>query len=80
VQASQQLGLLELTHAVPFFAGLHALGDDFVLQLVLPCESVRQQVTKPDLPHVECAAHFTTAPLQLWLVSVAFACFAAHET
>jgi hypothetical protein len=31
----------------------------------VPLVVVKQHVTAPDLPQVECAAHFFTAPLQL---------------
>jgi hypothetical protein len=41
---------------------------------------VRQHVTNPGLPHVDLAAHFTTAPRQLGFVSVARACSLAQLT
>ena len=77
VQASQQLDLRP-TQAEPPLGAVQELIECLVLQVVLPFEFVRQQVTKPALPQVDCAAHFTTAPLQLLLSRVAFACPAAH--
>ena len=53
------------THAVPPFCGLHLSVLDFVEHFVTPLAFVRQQVTNPGLPHVDLAAHLTTAPLQL---------------
>jgi hypothetical protein len=64
VQASQQLGKLPV-HAVPPFCGVHLSPLDFVEHFVTPFGLVRQQVTKPGLPQVDLAAHFTTAPVQL---------------
>jgi hypothetical protein len=79
VQASQQLANVP-THAVPPFGALHLSMPDLVEHFVWPLALVRQQVTNPGLPQVERAAHFTTAPLQLWFASVAFACCVAHLT
>jgi hypothetical protein len=63
VHASQQLGTL-LTQAVPPLSGLHGETRGFVWQRVAPAAVVRQQVTNPNFPHVERAAHRLTRPLQ----------------
>ena len=59
--ASQQLGT-DPTHAVPPGGALQ-FPLCLVEQVVLPVALVWQQVTKPGLPQVDCAAHCTTAPL-----------------
>jgi len=59
--ASQQLGT-DPTHAVPPRGALHSFPACLIEQLVLPLESVWQQVTELGLPQVDCAAHCTTAP------------------
>src|SRR5438876_912279 len=59
--ASQQLGT-DPTHAVPPRGGLQADSLLLIEQLVLPSLSVRQQVTKPGLPQVDCASQLITAP------------------
>ena len=59
--ASQQLGT-DPTHAVPPRGGLQADSLLLIEQLVLPLLSVRQQVTKPGLPQVDCASQLITAP------------------
>jgi hypothetical protein len=41
---------------------------------------MKQHVTKPGLPQVECAAHFLTNPEQLLFLRTAFACSAAQLT
>jgi hypothetical protein len=64
VHASQQLGCTP-THAVPPLGALHAAALLLVEHFVT-VPFVRQQVTKPALPHVERAAHLTTAPLQVF--------------
>src|SRR5262245_57680288 len=64
------------THAEPPFGTLQWSPSDFVEHFVTPLALVRQQVTNPDLPQVDLAAHFTTAPLQLGFVSCS-AVFAA---
>jgi len=50
----------------------------------LPFLVVRQQVTKPGLPQVDLAAHFTTVPLHCFgsvpAFTAAFAWCATHET
>jgi hypothetical protein len=81
VQASQQLENVP-THDMPPFGALQLAALDFVEHFVTPLELVRQQVTNPDLPQVDLAAHFTTAPLQLGFVfcSAIFACSVAHFT
>jgi len=58
-QASQQLVQFPI---VPV-AGQCAAS--FLTLHFVPAIVVRQQVTEPGLPQVECAAHFFTAPLQL---------------
>ena len=58
--ASQQLVQLP---TVPCFAVQWAAS--FLILHFVPLVVVRQQVTAVGLPHVECAAHFFTAPLQL---------------
>jgi len=58
--ASQQLGALP-THACPPDGGRHLVASEFLVQRVSPRAFVRQQVTKPGRPHVERAAHATTA-------------------
>jgi hypothetical protein len=62
--ASQQL-VADPTQAVPPFGGVHRSAEALVLQRVLPFALVRQQVTKPGLPHVDRAAQRVTRPLQL---------------
>jgi len=60
--ASQQLDT-DPTHAVPPCGALQRFSPCLIVQLVWPCASVRQQVTKPRLPQVDTAAQCTTAPL-----------------
>src|SRR2546427_7330866 len=61
-QASQQL--LQVP-GVPCLS-VHFIALLLILQLfALVVGFVRQQVTKPGLPHVEWAAHFLTAPLHV---------------
>ena len=79
MQASQQLAN-EPTQAEPSFGGVHRSALDLVEHFVTPLAFVRQHVTKPGLPHVDFAAHFTTAPRQLVFVSVALACADAQLT
>jgi len=57
--ASQQLGFVPIVDG-----GLQRVGSRLTLQCTLPSESVRQQVTKPGLPHVERDAQRTTLALQ----------------
>jgi len=59
--ASQQLGT-DPTHADPPRGGLQADALLLIEQLVSPPLSVRQQVTKPGLPQVDCDSQFITAP------------------
>src|SRR5437867_2128947 len=59
--ASQQLGT-DPTHAVPPGGGSQADSLLLIEQLVLPLLLVRQQVTKPGLPQVDCASQLITAP------------------
>jgi len=59
--ASQQLVQVP---TVPCFAVQWAAS--FLTLHFGPFAVVRQQVTVPGLPQVECAAHFLTAPLQLF--------------
>jgi hypothetical protein len=79
VHASQQLAKFP-THADPRFGALHCLASDLIEHFALPLAIVRQQVTSPGLPQVEFAAHLTTAPWQLRLLSVAFAWSAGQST
>jgi len=53
--ASQQLGNSP-TQALPPCGGLQNLPRRLMLHVVLPAASVRQQVTAPALPQVDCAA------------------------
>jgi hypothetical protein len=62
--ASQQLGAAP-THALPPLGGVHAAAPLLTLHVVLPSAVVRQQVTKPNLPQVDCAAQVLTASTQL---------------
>jgi hypothetical protein len=59
-QASQQLVHVP---TVPCFA-VQRRASTSILHFV-PVVVVKQHVTKPGLPQVECAAHCFTAPLQL---------------
>jgi len=81
--ASQQLAVLP-THTVPFFGAAHRAAPCLIAQDVFPCSFVRQQVTNPALPHVDCAAHLTTAPLHAFgnvpAFTATFAWCATHDT
>ena len=83
VHASQQLEKIP-THALPPAGGVHLAAPGLVLHLVTPLALVRQQVTKPAFPHVDLAAHFFTAPLQLFgsdpASARAFATWPTHFT
>src|SRR5205807_1130119 len=57
--ASQQLGNSP-TQALPPRGALHELALRLMLHVVLPAASVRQHVTAPALPQVDCAAQPTT--------------------
>ena len=57
--ASQQLGV-EPTNADPPLGGLQAAAVRLIEQVVLPVASVRQQVTAPPVPQVDCPAQDTT--------------------
>ena len=57
--ASQQLGT-DPTHAVPPGGALQKAALLLVEQVVWPVRVVRQQVTKPGMPQVDCAAQDTT--------------------
>ena len=61
-QASQQLGDVP-THAFRPGRALHFVASRFKLHRVLPPEPVRQQATRPALPHVDRAAHRFTIPV-----------------
>ncbi len=61
--ASQQLSTLP-TQAVPPFGLLQAAACFFTLHFCTPLAVVRQQVTEPARPQVECTAQRMTAPLQ----------------
>ncbi len=82
--ASQQLVQFP---TVPCFAVQWAAS--FLILHFVPLVVVRQQVTAVGLPHVECAAHFFTAPLHVLGKKLGsagarpervFATFAAHLT
>jgi len=60
--ASQQLDTCP-TQAVPPFGALQSLASCLMLHFVFPFLSVRQQVTKPSLPHVDLSAHFLICSL-----------------
>jgi len=60
--ASQQLDC-DPTHAVPPGGAVQLCPSCLIEQVVLPLESVWQQVTKPGLPQVDAAAQSTTASL-----------------
>jgi hypothetical protein len=62
--ASQQLGR-SLTHALPPCGALHAPALRFTVQRVFPLANVRQQATKPSLPHAERAPQRKTSSRQL---------------
>src|SRR5262245_11253634 len=64
-QASQQLGSSP-TQIDPPLGGLHAAAPDFTEHVFLPLAVVRQHVTKPDRPQVDCLAHFTTSARQVF--------------
>jgi hypothetical protein len=74
-QASQQLVHVP---TVPFFA-VQRRASASILHFV-PVVVVKQHVTKPGLPQVECAAHFFTTPAQLLLTRNEFACCTAQLT
>ena len=46
---------------MPLLEGLHAVALRLMLHLVTPVAVVRQQVTEPDLPQVDCAAQLFMA-------------------
>ena len=81
--ASQQLGTFP-THIEPPFGGVHAVALDFTEHVLLPLAVVRQHVTKPDRPQVDCLAQWTTSPRQdfgrLPPFAAAFATPATHWT
>jgi hypothetical protein len=79
VHASQQLASWP-THAEPPLGAAHFAELLLIEHFVVPLLVVRQQVTKPDLPHVERAAHRLTKRAQLSLVRTACACCAAQLT
>jgi len=61
-QESQQLVAVP-AHAWPPFGALHLLALDLIEHFTLPRRSTWQQVTAPDLPHVDLAAQLVTTPL-----------------
>jgi len=81
LQLSQQLGTVP-THAEPPLGALHFAWLDFTEHFVLPVPVVRQHVTKPDRPQVDCFAHRTTVVLhcfgRLPLFAASFAIRATH--
>jgi len=78
-QESQQLGAVP-THAWPPFGGLHWAAFDLVEHFTLPRRSTRQQVTAPDLPHVDLAAQLVTTPLHWFGRSSPFNAFVTQLT
>jgi hypothetical protein len=60
--ASQQLAA-EPTQACPSRGGRHLSAPRLIEHLTLPRRSMRQQVTRPGLPHVDFAAQRVTSPL-----------------
>jgi hypothetical protein len=80
-QLSQQLGTAP-THTEPPLGALHFASLDFTEHFVLPAAVVRQHVTKPDRPQVDCLAHPTTAVLhcfgRLPVFAASFAIRATH--
>jgi len=61
------------------FGPVQCAASRLILHFVLPV-LVTQQVTASGFPHVDFAAHFSTARAQLGLARLAFACCAAHLT
>ena len=83
VQLSQQLGTVP-THAEPPLGALHRAALGFSEHLVAPIAVVRQHVTTPGAPQVDCLAHPTTAALhclgRLPLLAAALAACATQWT
>jgi hypothetical protein len=77
--ASQQLGTAP-TQAWPPRGGVHFAGSRLIAQEVRPALVVRQQVTKPGLPHVDLLAHRLTALTQLGFASARRAWVSAQRT
>jgi hypothetical protein len=77
--ASQQLGTAP-TQARPPLGATQRSALGLILHDVLPERRVRQQVTKPGLPHVDFEAHRLTTRTQLLSASTASATSAAHRT
>ena len=78
-QASQQLAKIP-AQALPPFGATHSAGSRLSEHEVLPLLAVRQQVTKPGLPHVDLEAHRRTVPPQLGFTRTALTCCAAQCT
>ena len=83
LQASQQLGT-SCTQAAPRLGALHSVACALMEHLVTPFAEVRQHETKPGRPHVDWAAHLSTACLhsfgRLPLATANFATPATHLT
>lgn len=77
--ASQQLATAP-TQALPPWGATQRAALRLIEHNVLPELVVRQQVTKPGFPHVDLAAQYLTARMQLLLTSVASAAVTAHCT
>src|SRR5262249_53864921 len=77
--ASQQLGTRP-THAWPPRGAAHFAVPLLIAQEVRPALVVRQQVTKPGLPHVDLLAHRLTSMAQLVFVSTRCAWVSAQLT
>jgi hypothetical protein len=77
--ASQQLGTAP-TQAWPPRGATHFAVPLLIAQEVRPALVVRQQVTKPGLPHVDLLAHRLTALAQLVFASTRCAWVSAQRT
>ena len=81
--AAQQLETVP-AQAPPCLGARQRAALDLIVHRVLPCLFVRQQVTKPGLPQVDMAAHFTTAPVHCFgsvpVFTAPFVWWATHET
>src|SRR5262245_26345991 len=83
LQLSQQLGTAP-AHAEPPLGAVHLASFGFSKHFVLPVAAVRQHVTKPGRPQVDCLAHLTTCARHCFgrapLFAAVFATPATHRT
>jgi hypothetical protein len=79
-QASQQLAKLPTHACPPPFGAAQRAASRLIAHAVRPWTLVRQQVTKPGLPHVDLLAQRSTAPAQVLSARTALACAAAQAT